>query len=278
MNEGIFLLKVQGTGQQLVEKRLSVTRQSQMRRTRAEIDALTRLLHAGPSPYINKIHESFFPGMTAYTCLILSFCEQGSLMDLINGAIPTSENFAWHVLEGITAALTFCHHGVDVSRSMQPVDGWKTLCHLDVKPDNVWLTGVDQTHEFPQVVLGDFGCSVTQDDIDQGLAHWLMLTHGTPGWLPPESTESMSGPSTKGRYGKATDIWQAGGTVQTLCRLTKTPDIHLAEERRPCGSTKYSRDLNLVVSSCMEKEVSKRPTAFDCFKFVRKTIAKLPKT
>jgi NIMA (never in mitosis gene a)-related kinase len=271
MNKGIFVIARRDNKQKLIEKRLPIDRQSQRRRSRAEIDALTRLLHAGPCDNINKIHESFFPGMTNYSCVILSFCELGSITDYINYKVEhnltTPEPFAWHVLESIMRALTFCHYGILAGSPTASNGEWTTLCHLDVKPDNIWLTMQGTTGAMPRVVLGDFGCSVSPSDINRGLAHALMLTHGTPRWLPAEAkTLSHDG---RGHYGKATDIWQAGATVQTMCRLTKSPDPLQAAARRPCGSTNYSRRLNSIVASCMEEEAGKRPSAIDCFQWVQ---------
>jgi serine/threonine protein kinase len=271
MNEGIFVIERTDNKQKFIEKRLPIDRKSQRRRTRAEIDALTRLRHAGPCENINKIHESFFPGMTNYSCLILSFCELGSITDYISRKIlqhlKTPESFAWHVLKSVMCALVFCHYGVDVGAWKDRNAEWTTLCHLDVKPDNIWLTMQGSAGSMPRVVLGDFGCSVSPDDIDRGLAHALMLTHGTPRWLPPEA-KTMSNDG-RGRYGKATDIWQAGGTIQTMCRLTKSPEPQQAAARRPCGSTHYSRKLNSIVASCMEEVVSKRPSAVDCYRWIQ---------
>jgi NIMA (never in mitosis gene a)-related kinase len=272
MNKGIFVIERRDNKQKLIEKRLPIDRQSQRRRSRAEIDALTRLLHAGPCDNINKVHESFFPGMTDYSCVILSFCELGSITDYISYKaehnLTTPEPFAWHVLESIMHALTFCHYGLLADSQTDAYGEWTTLCHLDVKPDNIWLTMHKSAGAMPRVVLGDFGCSVSPSDIDRGLAHALMLTHGTPRWLPPEAkTLSHDG---RGRYGKATDIWQAGATVQTMCRLTRSPDQQQASARRPCGSTNYSRGLNSIVASCMEMEACKRPSAIDCLEWVQK--------
>jgi serine/threonine protein kinase len=209
--------------------------------------------------------------MTNYSCIILSFCELGSITDYIRWKahqnLTTPEPFAWHVLQSLMSALSFCHYGIDADKPTDENVQWTTICHLDVKSDNIWLTMQNSKESIPRVVLGDFGCSVSPEDIDRGLAHTLMLTHGTPRWLPPEARASSS--NGRGQYGKATDIWQAGGTVQTMCRLTKSPNPEQAAARRPCGSTVYPRRLNSIVASCMDEAVEKRPSAIDCYKWIR---------
>ena len=105
---------------------------------------------------------------------------------------PISEEFCWHVLAHMSAALSLCHVGIpDPTKPQYKFQKWNCICHLDIKPHNVFLSSkLAKGHEndkFPRVVLGDYGCSVTKRMIDSDKAHKDYVPGGTEGWYPPES-------------------------------------------------------------------------------------------
>src|ERR1700761_7614575 len=83
-----------------------------------------------------------------------------------------SEAFLWHAMLGIANALAFLHWGItDAANGQGPVHGWDTICHLDIKPQNVFLSSSGRSGSYARIVLGDFGCATSQSDILYGLAH-----------------------------------------------------------------------------------------------------------
>lgn len=277
MSNGGFLIRNTETGFLYVEKRIRITTESKKERALAEIDALMGMQYAGGSSHVNFIIERFWDGITDHCSMILEYCDLGTIDESIKEYADAgryhSDNFAWHVLTSMTKALCFMHEGLDLDRPNTRRPYWNTICHLDIKPSNVFLSSRNTKGPYPRVVLGDFGCAVSWRDIMAGKEDRATQWQGTIGWHAPEHHVDPNGFGVQGRYGKPTDIWQMGAVVQAMCRRTGHPLQELADQERPCGS-RYSGDLNKVVACTMRKENSKRPTALDMVGEVMKQMAK----
>ncbi|EMC99652.1 hypothetical protein BAUCODRAFT_30025 [Baudoinia panamericana UAMH 10762] len=266
MTDGVYLIKNIKNGHVLVEKRLTLRSLARQQRIAAEIAALRQIVGGGAPYSVNFLVDEAHDTLINCTSLILEHCDRGSLCDVIEKSLAErmqlTENYVWHVLAGLSKALLFIHYGFDVDRAHipEPTD-WNTLCHLDIKPANVFLSSVNTIGPFPRVVLGDFGCVVTYKDILSGKAYRDLQKQGTPGWFPPEIKASSFG-GWDGKYGMPTDIWQAGAVMQSMCRLVSNPDMTSVEKGRACGRL-YSPELNGVVNACMLKDIARRPTAKD---------------
>lgn len=105
--------------------------------------------------------------------IFMEYCDGGTLAELIKkhrrDKQPIQEVFLWHVLESLASAIDYCHNG--------PVDSttkWEWVIHFDVKPENCFLSskmqiGTPLSSPHHRVVLGDFGCSITEQQyIDEG--------------------------------------------------------------------------------------------------------------
>ncbi|KAK5136793.1 hypothetical protein LTR08_002089 [Meristemomyces frigidus] len=265
MSDGVNLIRNAARGTLYVEKRIKVVRESRRQRALAEIAVLTQVRDAGGSYATNTLVESFWDRASSYCHIILEYCNQGALDGTIDRYVEARhqvpEDFCWHVLTGLTKALCFIHSGLDLElANAKPRPGWNTICHLDIKPGNIFLTSTGQTGGYPRVVLGDFGCAVTWNDIRSGKESREILYQGTEEWMPPELEPNDHG--IVGKYGMPTDVWQMGGVIQVVCRLMDVPDQESVGRNRPCGRA-YSKDLNNMVCSVMHKEYAKRPRAID---------------
>jgi NIMA (never in mitosis gene a)-related kinase len=275
MNSGIFLIEHRITRDLYVEKRLPMEDDTACARVKSENGALYEIRKAGSCRHIVDVVEAFAPPVSPPFCsLILDYCNSGTLKDFVDRYIEerktTPEPFAWHIFAGITSALCACHYGImDAMRSVDVPRHWDIICHLDIKPSNIFLTSTGRTNAYPRVVLGDFGCAIREEDIDSGVFGQMQQVY-TPEWLPPENERSPYGARSLGSsYGTHTDVWQAGAVVQAMCRLSTAPNQGLAEEERPCGS-RYTFALNNIITCCMSRNFRDRPTTIELVKEVKR--------
>ncbi|OQR88740.1 serine/threonine kinase [Thraustotheca clavata] len=101
-----------------------------------------------------------------------------------------TENMEKHIATQLLSAVEYCHS--------------KKILHLDIKPENILVTGVDG--EKITVQLADFGLSTSSK-------HPLNRTCGTTIYMAPEVIESKY-------YEQSIDIWCLGATIYNL--LTKS--------------------------------------------------------
>lgn len=258
-------------------------------RALAEKKALKQVDKAGGSPNVNRIYQAIWEAGSPTASLSIAHCNRGSLDRVIdeykeiNWKIP--EKFCLKTLYDIAAALCMIHHGI--KDPMNPADkeqDWNTICHLDIKLANVFLDyhgpfepcGKPLTHyaNWPRVILGDFGCSVTREDIMSKKIDHRVQPYGTPTWYPPEGDPEDVGIAgvesgcEKGAFGKFTDIWMMGGVTQAMCRLKPSPEQFWVDQMRGAGKD-YTGDLNEAVNKCMARNITRRPTALDVAKAIK---------
>jgi len=277
MSNGIRVLKSASTGLKVIEKRLMATNDHQFERAKAEIAVLKQIKAAGGSPNVNVIYDEYWEEGSQTSVLTLEYCDSQTLGEMIEKyrkqGIRFDEDFLWHIIEGMLTALAFCHNGVrNPGANQYKFANWNTICHLDIKPGNVFLTtrqipGYETYKPYGRIVLGDFGCSVTLDDIKAGRQVMGTMPGATQGWTPPEIKYSQDAGGYRGTYGKGTDIWQMGGMVQVMARVIAEPNQSHVQLGRPCGAF-YSSQLNHVIAAAMEPDHHKRPSALDLWDVV----------
>lgn len=280
MSAGVYVVE-DAAKKVWVAKRLSLANKSRRERASAEMQALKQVMEATQKGHenINILCTAFLPGSGPQGTLILEYCNVGSLAAGIDhfksrgGSLD--EDRAFHLMYGIAKGLTMIHHGITDHRDKtSQIEGWKTICHLDLKPANILLTNQQlsgkEHNRLPRVILADFGCSVTCDDITNKRETRIVQEFGTPGWYPPEEPRFVP-QDMMGRYGKPTDVWQMGGVIQAVCLLLFQPDM--ARMERPLGR-KYGAELNCLVASCLNADYIRRPTALDLCSEVRKVMVR----
>ena len=204
----------------------------------------------------------------AEVSLVLEYCDAGDLEQVLGRHIqrrqPFDEDYIWHLLHDIGAALAFLHHGIrDPDATTRSQTDWDVMSHLDIKPANIFLSWYGARGRFPRMVLGDFGCAVTQREVTSGRESKHAHRHGTREWFAPESFASVVGERNVA-YGRPTDIWQLGAVAATLCRLWKKPnrDALFRNSESHCGS-RYGRRLNDMVGTCLRVNRHARPRAIE---------------
>ncbi|KAI6906126.1 hypothetical protein KC318_g5259 [Hortaea werneckii] len=104
--------------------------------------------------------------------LTTPFCSGGNLMTFCTRhTAPLA--FIWHVGLQVAKAMAFLHFGVDEGDAFNGQTGWPVLCHADLYPGNILLhlascEGPETLGNYPNVVLGDFGCAGSLNCTDNG--------------------------------------------------------------------------------------------------------------
>ncbi|KAK4545575.1 hypothetical protein LTR36_002925 [Oleoguttula mirabilis] len=224
---------------------------------------------------LNYMIKCMWDERKGFCSFILEYCDGGSLdqkiADRIRKGRMFEDGFVWHTLVGIAKALAFLHHGIRDFTKDEPADTWDTICHLDTKPRNIFFSSAGQEGPHLRVVVGDFGCAVKRSDLEFGMEHPRQQMCGTPEWYPPEGRIEMVG-ATRTRYGSASDIWQMGATIHTMCRLLERPDpsIYTLDPWSSACGRRYGERLNGAVLWCCFPKWQKRPSAFKLAKEVVK--------
>ncbi|KAK5162769.1 uncharacterized protein LTR77_011200 [Saxophila tyrrhenica] len=260
----------------VVEKNLMAGSDKAFTRVKIEIAALKQIRDAGGSPHINTIIDEFWAEGSRSCTILLEHCDIGTLEQEIQRmnakGMFLEEFFMWDVLESVLKALCFCHYGIRNAHAPKyKLNPWNTICHLDIKPANLFVTSkMYPGNEYGnhRIVLGDFGCAVTLVDIQTKRTTTECMPGATAGWTPPEITYDDA-KGYVGIFGKPTDVWQLGGLIQVMCRRTQLPQQEFVKEGRPCGGI-YSVQLNDVVSRAMMEDHKTRPSALDLFEIVQR--------
>ena len=143
---------------------------------------------------------------------------------------------------------------------------------MNIADDLPFLLPGHGAGRWPRVVLGDFGCAVTREDVQTGKTARDSIPCGTQGWFPPEIIEGITG-GWSGNYGKPTDVWQMGAVIQCMTTTDPMPNQRLVDSGVPC-SRNYSKELNHVVMEIMGKNDDHRPSAVDVAEMVVREIGK----
>ncbi|KAG6597993.1 WEE protein kinase [Phytophthora cinnamomi] len=173
--------------------------------------------------------------------LQMELCEGGTLHDFItirNREEALPENYVWIVLRHVASGLKVLHE--------------HDIVHLDVKPDNIFIT------EDGRLKIGDFGMAgkvVTSS----GMSGQMSDLEGDAKYMAKELL------STAERLPPA-DIFCLGITMLEIATGVALPEAgkewhDLREGVLPSFSPEYSEDLSALIRQMMDPDPARRPSA-----------------
>lgn len=174
-----------------------------------EVKIIKNILEKHPR-LLRLYNFSYAPSQTV---LWFEFCAAGDLSDLIkayhtNHGLDIPESFIWHVYIQLAEALAFIHTGYDRTDQRRP--GWRPVVHRDVKPQNIFLRRPTSSHQYPDIVLADFGLATTRTRSGEGGVCGSLL------WQGPEIPI----------HSRAGDCWAVGACIHAMA--TGSPPISAA--------------------------------------------------
>ncbi|KAJ4289649.1 hypothetical protein N0V90_010978 [Kalmusia sp. IMI 367209] len=181
---------------------------------------------------------------------VTELCDRGTLAQLVklygDERLHLPEAFLWHVFEGLSEAVRFCHG--------------QGVVHRDITLTNVFLQSSGRRHAYPRIQLGDFGCAVTRTDLAQ--FPFGSFFPGNPRFMPPEGCEAEP----------ACDIYQIGLVLLCLYMCDLNPTECLADflNGQDARGGKGSRELEILVKWCLASKGEERPSADVLVKKIRK--------
>jgi hypothetical protein len=214
---------------------------------------------------IAKMVDHFLDLPTQRASVYLEYCDLGGLdviVEQVAGGKAVNEHKVWNWFIQLTEAVAYLHRGPDPSMSDDEVlqSGWSRMFHRDIKPGNILLAT-----ENGQIVakLADFGCAISEDycslESDQDYA--ITQSVWTNGYDPPEHP----------LFSGASDIWQLGISIMSLCtgnrrpRSRNNPEGEAWNDSRPAGP-RYSAELSWCLKWCLGKDWKERPIVYRVLK------------
>jgi len=256
-NLGIVVVRHNRTGRTLVEKR---AHPSAVDRGDLLQEILVMLRCNNCTNIVSCREYELDYSRTGYASVYMQHAELGSLDALIGryaarGIGLADEGFVWKVLWDCSVGLAHLQTGQDTEtirtkgQRGEPIPakrGWNPIVHRDLKPSNIFMTWANRIGSYPTLLLGDFGCAVTGDDLRAGL--------GAPGTVPPVDTAWV--PPEYPVFSDRSDIFTLGLIVMCLAARTQEPP------RGPNPLIGYaSQGIITVVENCMERIPRERPSA-----------------
>jgi serine/threonine protein kinase len=219
------------------------------------------LYQVGDHRNVAKMADHFLDESTQTAAVFLEYCNQGNLESIVAHVADgkhVNEHKVWSWFIQLTEAVAYLHRGPNPSMSDDELhqSRWSRMFHRDIKPGNILLTIEDG-----QIAakLSDFGCAISEDfsDLESNEDYTITRSMWTNGYDPPEHP----------LFSGASDIWQLGLSMMSLCmgtmrpRSGNNPDGEFWDEKRPAG-VRYSKELSRTLMLCLEKDRKKRFTAY----------------
>lgn len=227
-NLGIVVVRHIRTGYTYIEKRAYPDAINQGQ-AKDEIRVMQRCNGHPNMVYIQDYDLDY--SRLGYGSIYLQHAELGSLDALIGRYIQRratleDEGFAWKILWNLSIALTFLQTGqkardvrqLAISGQHVPVvPDFNPIFHRDLKPSNVFLTWTDSLGldypQFPNVLLGDFGCAVTGKQVLAGRGDPRQVPGNDPTFSSPEHPN----------FSDRSDIYSLGLLILCLANRSQSP-------------------------------------------------------
>ncbi|KAF2031634.1 kinase-like protein [Setomelanomma holmii] len=268
MNGGIFKVQAEGDvyhDRYFIEKRFSMRRvegEPPPEWAAKEIQLMYQLKdHDG----VVKIVDHFVDESLTKASVYMEYCELGDLGGVIKGVKesgPVNEHKIWKWFIDLMDTLVYMHRGPNPENNNDVMKHWNIIHHLDIKPQNIFLTKDKDKGEII-VKLADFGGSVS--------ATWNFQTKTrkevrrsdvqSQGWDAPEAPNCSA----------ATDVWQIALSIACVCVPNMNPRSGLNpngvpwDKFQPAGRN-YSQELNSVLIWCLTDDERQRPGAMEISK------------
>ena len=185
----------------------------------------------------NLLTTTYFDVWEQRPFLVMKYCSKGS-SSLLAG--KTDEYAVWNFIHDVAAGLKYLHNMPE------------PIIHQDIKPDNILLSD-------SSFVITDFGISKKIRSTMRKQSK-RAVGAGATAYMGPERFESDPTPV------KASDIWSLGASIYELA-TGELPFSGLGGGMQRNGAempsldNKWSKDMNMVMQSCLAKETWDRPTA-----------------
>lgn len=235
-----------------------------------EVEALEKQDHPFVVRYFFSWVEDGANPFNGCLCIAMEFCQYGDLRSLLRRKKERGDVFPNEILmlcaAQLLSAVAYCHS--------------KHILHRDIKPANVFVSRRN-ANQPSSLALGDFGLS-------RGLEHTqqtAMSRVGTPLYCSPEIVLGKE-------YTNKTDIWSIGVVLYEMMTLqspfwspaTTNDQVYrriVNENPIPAlielSEGKFSNTMVNIVSACLAKEESKRPTAMQLLTSFSQTMSSFVK-
>lgn len=186
----------------------------------------------------NLLTTTYFDVWEHRPYLVMKYCAKGSSTTQSG---EMDEYDMWQFIHDVAAGLRYLH-------SMP-----EPIIHQDIKPDNIL---VDDNNRY---LITDFGISKRIRSTMRKQSK-RAVGAGATAYMGPERFDADPSPV------KASDIWSLGGSIYELA-TGELPFSGLGGGMQKNGAempsldNKWSKDLNMVMQSCLAKEPWDRPTA-----------------
>ena len=186
----------------------------------------------------NLLTTTYFDVWEQHPFLVMKYCAKGSSSKLAGNI---DEYALWQFIHDVSAGLKFLH-GLP-----------EPIIHQDIKPDNIL---VDDTDRY---LITDFGISKKIRSTMRKQSK-RAIGAGATAYMGPERFDSDPTPV------KASDIWSLGVSIYELA-TGELPFSGLGGgmlrngAEIPSLDKKWSKEMNIVMQSCLAKETWDRPTA-----------------
>lgn len=186
----------------------------------------------------NLLTTTYFDVWEQRPFLVMKYCAKGSSSAL---AGKMDEYVLWQFIHDVAAGLKYLHNMPE------------PIIHQDIKPDNILVDDSDR------YLITDFGISKKIRSTMRKQSK-RAVGAGATAYMGPERFESDPTPV------KASDIWSLGASIYELA-TGELPFSGLGGGMQrngaemPALDNKWSKDMTMVMQSCLAKETWDRPTA-----------------
>lgn len=186
----------------------------------------------------NLLTTTYFDVWEQRPYLVMKYCAKGSSS---SQAGKMDEYALWQFIHDVAAGLRYLHNMPE------------PIIHQDIKPDNILVDDNDR------YLITDFGISKKIRSTMRKQSK-RAVGAGATAYMGPERFEADPSPV------KASDIWSLGVSIYELA-TGELPFSGLGGGMQKNGAempsldNKWSKDMNMVMQSCLAKEPWDRPTA-----------------